>query len=115
MAIVRKDKVLQVRVDEALLAQFEESCAWLGVRPTARIRALMAADFLLYEKKLANQAKWAATRLKEQTPASVSTVAQKASVAPSVQPVSLSEKLKAQREAKKAKKKKREDKWLLDC
>lgn len=114
IVIVRKDKVLQVRVDEASLQQFEESCASLGVRPTARIRALMSADFLLYQKKLANQAKSPASSFKDRGAASVLVSSQKSPVASPVKPVSLSERLKAEREAKKLKKKKREDKWLHD-
>lgn len=112
MAIVRKDKVLQVRVNEAQLQQFEQSCAWLGVRPTERIRALMNADFLLHQQKLSNQAKSASVPSKDVKAASVLTIAKKAPVAPPVQPMSLSERIKADRQAKKLKKQKREDKWL---
>lgn len=114
MAIVPKNKVLQVRVHEVQLKQFERVCSYLGVRPTVRIRELMNADFVRYQSKLALASKTASEPSSEPAATSVLVQPQNEPVRPPVKSGGLSERLKAEREAKKLKKKKREDKWLYD-
>jgi len=110
MAIAAKTSVFQVRMHPKQLEMFRASCAARGIRPTVRIRELMNADVVIAEKQAANRAQWAAVLQKRADAALVSPVVEKPPVAALLQSGSLSERLKAEREAKKARKKKRENK-----
>lgn len=114
MALVPKSKVVQVRIDGTELEMFQHACVLLGCKPTARIRALIRADVAEVSRKAASAAAWQARQaIKTAQGGSVPSVPEKLTVAPPVKSVSLfSEKRALDKAAKKALKKKREEKWL---
>lgn len=114
MAIVPKTELVQVRVDVALLKEFQASCLLLEVKASVRLRALMRADVAEVNRKsriAAAQRAYKASKSVEAT--SMSPLLEKLTVAPPVaSAVLFSEKRAMDKAAKAALKKKREEKWL---
>lgn len=114
MAIVLKTELVQVRVDAALLQEFQASCSLLEVKASVRLRALMRADVAEVNRKsriAAAQRAYKASKGVQATP--VPLEPEKLIVAPPVaSAVLFSEKRAIDKAAKAALKKKREEKWL---
>jgi hypothetical protein len=108
MAIIPKTSVLQVRLSPGFRDRLQVVCDAQGVRTTAAARTLLETFVIQAEERIRR----AAAASERKGGASVPPVVKKRPVAVSGQPVGLSDKLRAERDAKKAKKKKREDRWL---
>jgi len=114
MAIVPKTSVLQVRLDPAFSDRLRAVCSERGCTPAAAARELLEAFVLHAEEKARRLVISTAKRLKNSDPASVPLDAQKRAVRPPVASGGLSDRLRLEREAKRSRKKKREDRWLQD-
>jgi hypothetical protein len=114
MALVRKTDVIQVRCRPEDLAAFEDACHLVGIKPTERIRRFMVDEAALIQRRVANNAAWHATKAARVAavaaiPPQVSTPLQKSSVEAVRQPQSLSERRKAEKALKDARKRRKED------
>lgn len=116
MAIVPKSSVLQIRLDPAFRLRFEAACvsSGNGVKPAAACRALLEAFVIQAEERARRLAVSTAKRLSRSIPPSVPVAPVKAPVVRPVASGGLSDRLRLEREVKRAKKKKREDRWLQD-
>jgi len=114
MAVVRKTSVIQVRCRPEDLEAFEAACDLAGIKPTERIRRFMVEEAFLIQRRIANNARWHATKTARSEAARAAEAAvalspQKPSVEAVRQPQSLSERRKAEKLAKAARKARKDE------
>lgn len=118
MAIVPKSALLQVRLDPRLLERFKAVCEQTETKHTHALRVLLETYVVHAEHRLQKAATSASGVIERAAGTSVTPKPQKPPVEPPVRSVvrqlTVSERLKAERDAKKAKKKRREDRWFKD-
>lgn len=119
MAIVPKSAVLQVRLDPRFLDRFKAVCEHADIKPAQAARIILETYVVQAEEKLRKASKTASEAISKAAGAEVSEEVKELPVERSKQSqvpskVSLADRMRAEREAKKAKAKKREDRWLKD-
>lgn len=118
MAIVPKTSVLQIRMDPRLLERFKAVCEQTGSKPTQAARLLLETYVVHAENRLAKAFRTASEAIEVVKASPLPPKVKKTPMEPSTPSVArrltVSERLKLEREAKKAKMKKREDRWFKD-
>jgi antitoxin component of RelBE/YafQ-DinJ toxin-antitoxin module len=118
MAIVPKTSVLQIRMDPRLLERFKAVCEQTGSKPTQAARLLLETYVIHAENRLAKASRTASEAIEAARVPPLPSSQKKTPVQPSTPSVArrltVSERLKLEREAKKAKIKRREDRWFKD-
>jgi hypothetical protein len=112
MPVIPKDKLLQVRLDQSFFDRFSALADQQDTTVSALVRGIMGQYVSHMEQRMRKDAEWAATLESRRQAVPVSPEPRKPPVEPVRKPESLSERIKAEREAKKAKKQKREDRFL---
>jgi antitoxin component of RelBE/YafQ-DinJ toxin-antitoxin module len=111
MAIVPKDKLLQIRIDNDLLERFSAIADVHHVSVSGLLRSVMGRYVDHFEQRIRKDAEWAATQASRASAAAGVDLVEKQTVGPLRQPESLAERIKAERAAKKAKKLKRDERF----
>jgi len=114
MAVVRKTGVIQVRCRPEDLEAFEAACNLVGIKPTERIRRFMVEEAFLIQRRVANNARWNETKASRSAAvraaeAAVALTPPKSPVQAILQPQSLSERRRAEKLAKAARKARKEE------
>jgi len=111
MAIVPKSAVLQVRLDPRFLERLKVVCQHADVTPAQAARVVLETYVLHAEHSLKKAAKPASETISSVKGDSVLPAPEKSPVGAVNKPMSLSEKRKAEKVAKEARKARREDRY----